>query len=269
MRNLIAVLSILVAFFGIAHAEAPYVGATEADREFDRITAADMKVIAAKKAIITSRSFGQNMLDGIDRCSAKNPMYKVPYVRNLANLHMGDPVTKVPADLFSKYSLIHYLCTIEPLDKRIDELAYYLRTEPWSFGTQAEVCMVEYHGSRPDFFATYQKKMEALAKEFPKITFIYVTSGLMPRADYPANEASWEFGELVLKNCRGKVPLIDWRSLLSTRADGTSAGHMMVPEFNELPAGNPDKTHPNGAFPEERLGRAWLVMMWKLFCAPK
>ncbi len=262
-------LALLVSALAVAvRAQAPYVGAAEADREFDRITAEDLRTIASKKALIVSRSFGQNLLDGLDRVAARKPGFKVAYARNLANLHMGDPMSKVPADVFEKNSIAHVLITIEPLDKRIDQAAELLRHPPWEFGKKADVVMVEYHGSKPEFFPTYQKKMDALAREFPNIRFIYVTSGLMPRENDPGNEASWAFGELVLKHYKGKVPILDWRDLLSTRPDGTPVGHQMVPEFNAYPRGNPDRTHPNSDFAEERLGRAWWVLMYKLFCAP-
>jgi len=61
-----------------ARAWAPYVGANEADNEFWRITPAHMAVIATKKGIITSRSYGQNLMRGIgNRLAYQNPVYKL------------------------------------------------------------------------------------------------------------------------------------------------------------------------------------------------
>jgi len=237
-----------------------YVGATEADTLFSTITAEDMAIIRTKNVLIASRSYGQNMLDGIDRLKAVNPMYALDYGRNIVNLFYV-PESNMPADVFSRDHVVHYLCSLDPETKRLDEFDRYLRNAPYQFASKIDVAMVEFHQASPATFPYYKQKMDGWRRDFPNIHFIFVTAGVQPLGpNDDNNEASWQFGDLVEANYRGVAPLMDWRDLLSTHADGTSAGHYMASEFNlNYPSG--DSLHPNAPFIEERLGKALLVML--------
>jgi hypothetical protein len=251
----------------LARAQAPYVGASEADNEFSRITAAEMKIIRANKALITSRSSGLNLVTGLTRLARKNMLYSTKIAQGVVNLFYDSP-DKMPVGIFENNDIVQYLDAVNPPTRRFDDAGKYLRLAPWSFASVVKVCFVMTHGLTPKDFGEYCSRMDALRKEFPGIVFIYATPGLLPVPDAPNNTSAWEFGDLVLAKYKGIVPIIDWRNLLSTRPDGSFAGRMMVPEYNALPPGRPDKIHPNGEFIEERFGRAWLVMARKIFCSP-
>jgi len=61
-----------------ATASAPYVGAAEADKEFRRITAADMEIIRSKHVLFGSRSSGLCLREGLALLAARNRMYALP-----------------------------------------------------------------------------------------------------------------------------------------------------------------------------------------------
>ena len=243
-----------------------YVGATEADTLFSQITQADMDVIRTAKILFASRSYGQNMLDGITRLTNQNSMYALDYQRNIIN-RWNQPHSDLPTDIFSQHNVNHYLVplsnyldpTYSPgLAARIDDLDDYLYDAPYQLGGQVDVVMLEYHSCDVATYPYYAAKMAQWKADFPDVTFIYVTAGVQPEGPNDgANEASWAFGDLVMANHLGVDPIMDWRDLLSTHADGSSAGHYMCAEFNM----NGDLLHPNDAFPEERLGKALLVML--------
>ena len=267
IRGWIYALVVALAATSTAQGQAPYVGASEADNEFWRITPEHMKVLQSKKILVGSRSFCQNLLSGLNRQATKGPEYKLNAVRNFVNL-VEKPLESFPTDAFTKYQLVHYLCSLSPLSKRVDEFDTLLRQPPHSFGKSLDVAMIDFSSVKPDVFDHYSQKMDALRKDFPSIKFIYVTGGLHPESRGKPEDDSWEFSEKVLRAYRGRVPVMDWRSLLSTHADGTSAGQFMCAEFNTRPAAKPDQTHPNAPVAEERLGRAFLVMLYKLYCNP-
>jgi hypothetical protein len=200
------------------------------------------------------------MLDGLDRLTNKDANFAVDYGRNIVNLFYV-PESNMPADAFDRDHIVHYLCSIDPYAKRLQEFDRYLRNAPYSFASKIDVAMVEYHQCEPNAFSYYKQMMDGWRHDFPNIHFIYVTAGVQPKGPNDSgNEMSWQFSDLVEANYRGVQPLMDWRNLLSIHPEGNSAGHYMCSEFN-LNYPNGDNLHPNAPFIEERLGRAFLMMM--------
>jgi len=278
-RDLLTAVAVGLVLTSGVQAWAPYVGASEADNEFWRITPAHMAVISVKKGMVTSRSFGQNLMGGVGNMAAKNPMYKCYYSTNVISLlnYPTDPLTAMPATFFeptSSYApnnrILHYLCQITPLTNRIDHFEYYLSTAPYQFANILDWGFIEYH---PDngmsdvaFFNSYKAKTDAMAAAHPTMKIIRVTAGLWPQTGRADNEAAWTFSDRVMNPANGiygQAPIYDWRNILSTHPDGTSAGHMMCLEYN-----TGDQTHPNQPFIQERLGRGLLLMLYKLYCNP-
>jgi hypothetical protein len=280
LRALSGVLS-MVLLASTVQAAAPYVGASEADNEFYRITPAQMAVITAKRGMVTSRSFGQNLLGGLGSMAAKNPIYKFYYTLGLTNLlnYPTTALTTMPTGFYgasSSYApnnrILHYYCQITPLTNRLDHFEYYLSTAPYQYANDIGDgwAFIEYHPDNGmtdiNFFNSYKAKMAAMRTAHPNMKFIYVTAGLWPRVGAADNEAAWTFSDRVMdpaNGLRGQVPIFDWRSILSTHPDGTSAGHMMCLEYN-----TGDATHPNQPFITERLGKALIVLLYKIYCDP-
>ncbi|MFW6155298.1 MAG: PKD domain-containing protein [Planctomycetota bacterium] len=245
--------------------DAPYVGAHEADSLFGRITADDMAIISNKKVLMASRSFGLNLKDGFARCATIDPMYTIDYSTDRYDVNNND-IYIVPDDAFTKDHYVQYLCTLWPLTARVTEFETQIRQR---FADDIDAAIIFYHSSTPATFSTYATVMDSLRLDYPDIKFIYVTSGVSPVPGTTSNIDSNLFAEQVLATYRGEVPIYDLLDILSTHEDGSAATfesggrtyRYMCPEFNI----NGDNTHPNAAFSEERMGRAMLVMLYKLF----
>jgi hypothetical protein len=250
-------------------AQAPYVGAAEADKEFSRITAADMEIIRSKHVLFGSRSSGLCLREGLVRLAGQNRMYLLPIgpTYDIA----GKERKEIPDDAPKSFAMIHYLFTLGSTSERAKEFEGLVSR----FAPQLDAAMLDIHvlgadlgpsRAAPDRMPIDEltQTLDRLRKEHPKVRFVYATCRLVPDPNSAANEKAWQLSEVLLKKYRGQVPLYDWRSLLSTHADGTSDGHLTCLEFNI----NHDKMHPNSPFAKERLGRAYLVMMYKLFCSP-
>ena len=255
-RNLIVVLLLL----GVAAplcAQAPIVGANEADNEFADITAAHMDIIRTKKVLFASRSFGLNVQDGLNVLAARDAMYSLNKIWAI-NVMYGDDI---PLDVYDNYDVVNFLATYWPWTARVDEFDNFIRTR---YHADIDAAIIFYHTAGMSVYDYYTQKMDALQADFPNIKFIYVTSGFSPVVGDPQNVASAQFGAAIRAAYQGNAPIYDLGNILSTHADGTSAGDIMCAEFNI----NGDNIHPNSAFSEERMGRAFLMMLYKIFCAP-
>jgi len=250
-------------------AQAPYVGASEADNEFYRITAADMEIIRSKHVLFGSRSSGLCLREGLARLAAGNRMYSLSLgpTYDIA----GKERREIPDDAPKSSAMIHYLFTLGNAGERAREFTGLVER----FAPQLDAAMLDVQvigseltsararpGGAP--IEELTETVDRLSKAHPRVRFIYSTCRLVPDPESAANEKSWQLGQAIVSKYRGQAPVFDWLSLLSTHADGTSAGHMTCLEFNK----NNDKMHPNSDFAKARLGRAYLVMMYKLFCSP-
>jgi PKD repeat protein len=237
--------------------DAPYVGAYEADNFFSTITTNEMNVLRTKKILFLSRSFGINMVEGLARLEAKNPVYDFnsSYVKyEVQTLGLGT----VETNAFAKYNFVHCMATYYPHTQRLIELSTLLRDPPYSFGTQVDVVMVDYHTATAALFDTYKSTMDSLQAEFPNVKFIYVTSGFSGWQYAADNANSAAFGALVRNAYKGKVPLYDWGYILSN--DG-GCGDVSCPENITDPTG----LHSDSPIGEERVGKAFLLMLRDLY----
>jgi hypothetical protein len=254
---------LLLTLAGVAQAGPPfYVGPQEVDAEFSRITAADMAVIRSKHVLMASRSFGLCIMSGIGSLAATNPIYQLNRSPSYDVNNLG--ASALPTNVFDTYDFVHYLCTLNPnYGTRLAEMDDFVRNR---YHDQLDAIMVEYHFADAAIFPTYQATLDAIRRDFPHIKVIYVTSGYMIDSVYHAsNQASAEFGALSRAAYMGKQPLYDMGKMLGTDSTGTWQGDFLCTEFN-LNYPNGDNIHPNTAFIQERLGKAMLLILYKMYC---
>ena len=240
-------------------APAPYVGASEADNEFYRITAADMEIIRSKRVLFGSRSSGMCLHEGLASLAAKNRIYTMP-LSPIYSPAYGSQPKEIPDEVKS-FALIHYLFTNGSTEVRAKEFEdLFNRFLPQLNAATLDVQVLGGGESTDPMTQTFDR----LRKKHPNVQVIYSTTRLQPDPSSSLNEISWKLGQAIVQKYRGQAPVFDWLSLLATHADGTITGHYTCMEFNT----NNDKMHPNAPFIKARLGRAYLVMMYKLFCSP-
>lgn len=250
-----------------------YVDARAIKERFSTITDEDMEMLRSKKILFGSQSFGVNMAQGLELLAKENKKYdlvsayhKFSYTdwseKAGANKGKNFLLTQLPADVFSKYNFVHFIITIYPWTKRVDELDTLLRAEPHSFGKTVDVAMVFYHtGPSPAEFEYYAKKMDALQADFPNVRFIYCASGLSGPKFAKNNENSFVFSELVRARYKGKAPLYDMGKILS---DDYRDGHVFCHEYSTDPA----DLHPNLPVGEMMLAKGFLLVLRDALRAP-
>jgi hypothetical protein len=265
MRTLwtvVAALAVLTVVWGGQVQAGPpfYVGADEADNEFDRITAADMEVIRSKRVLMGSRSFGLSLLSGVNSLAIANPIYQLNRSPTYDVNNGGD----IPLNVFDNFRFVHYLCTLNPTyATRLAEIDNFVRNR---YHSQLDAVMIEYHFCDAATFPTYQATLDGWRRDFPHMKVIYVTSGYMIDQYYHAsNQASAQFGALVRGAYMGVQPLYDMARLLGTDPAGQWQGDFLLPEYN-LYYPNGDNVHPNTPFITERMGKALLLVLYKMFC---
>ncbi|MBN2584221.1 MAG: hypothetical protein JXL80_14255 [Planctomycetes bacterium] len=258
----LAGLAVLVlAAAGSAQAGPPfYVGAYEADHEFERITAADMEIIRTKHVLLGSRSFGLCIMSGISSLASTNPIYQLNRSPTYDVNNGGD----IPTDVYDNFDFVHYLCTLNPTySTRLAEMDNFIRNR---YHEQLDAVMVEYHFCDAATFPTYQAMLDGWRQDFPNMKIIYVTSGYMIDSVYHAsNQDSAQFGALTRAAYVGTQPFYDMGNMLGTDSSGVWQGDFLCPEFN-LNYPNGDNMHPNTPFATERLGKAMLLVLYKMFC---
>ena len=238
---------------------APYVGAYEADTFFSTITSNEMAVLRTKKILFASRSFGLNTVDGLTRMKNINPMHDLlsSYVRYDV---LNNGLSSIPTNVFSSYNFVHFLATYWPQTKRLDEVDTLLRQAPYSFGNQVDVVMVYFDTGLASVFETYTNVFDTLRADYPNIKFVYVTAGYEGIGHVTENTNSTAFNLKARAALKGKVPLYDLGYLLNNDGEG---GDGFLPEYSLDPS--PNAVHPSAPFAEERLGRAFLLMLRDLY----
>ena len=262
-------LSLLAVFIAVANApaasaadvpkEAPYVNSKAIKERFDQITDQDMDTLRQKKIVLASRSFGLNLHGGLTALAKANPKYELlkSYERYDVNRAGGD-LSIIPADVFSRLTFVHFLATVWPLAKRVDEMDTLFRQPPHNFGQKADAAIIFYHTASPDAFDYYASKMDALRTDFPKTRFIYVCSGLSGPQFARTNEPSFAFSEKIRARYKGKVPVYDMGAILS---DDFRDGHVFCPEYSKDPVG----LHPSAPAGVEALAKGFLLVLAETF----
>ena len=242
-----------------APGQAPYVDSQAIKDRFDQITAADMDMLRQKKIILASRSFGLNLVKGLGQLAKLDSKYDLTssYQRFDVNKAGGD-VGIIPADFFQGKNFLHFLATVHPALKRVEEMEKLLTEPPHEFGKSADAVIIFYHTASPDTFEPYKKAMDSMQARFPKIRFIYVTSGLSGPKFAKNNENSMAFGEKARAELKGKVPLYDMAKILS---DDFRDGHVYCPEYSADPA----DLHPNLPAGETMMAKGFLLVLKEAF----
>jgi hypothetical protein len=188
------------------------------------------------------------------------------------------------ADAFKEPKIINYI--FDTADKRFTYMDDYLRKEPWKFGGKIDGVLqtLYYVGDRKDFQETYFPMLDKEVKDFPNIKFAVATHnvnavGTNPAGKVEKEDSAWnirggDYSDAVIKRYYGKLPIFDMRDIVSTKPDGTKAEfekdgkkyRYMVREYAR-PDG--DLIHPNSAEGTARLGKGFLILMAKMFCADK
>lgn len=242
-----------------ATAQAPYVDSKAIKERFDQITQADMDLLRQKKIILASRSFGLNLVKGLGQLAKTDPKYSLTtsYERFDVNKAGGD-VGIIPPDFFQNKNFLHFLATVHPATKRLEEMDRLLSEPPHEFGKSADAVVIFYHTASPDVFEPYTKAMAAMQAKFPKVRFIYVASGLSGPKFAKNNEASFAFGEKIRQELMGKVPIYDMGKILS---DDYRDGHVYCPEYSADPA----DLHPNLPAGETMMAKGFLLVLKDAF----
>lgn len=242
---------------GVFADSAPYVGAYEADTFFSTITSNEMDVLRTKKILFLSRSFGLNMRDGLTDLKNQNPMYNI--LGSYVNYDvMNNGLGTVATNAFANYNFVHCMATYWPHTTRLTELNTLMRDAPYSFGNQVDVVMVYFHYALESVFDTYTNTLDKLQADYPNVKFVYVTAGFMDTNHVSENTQSAAFSAKVRAKYRGNAPLYDLGYILSND-DPAFLGYR--PEYSTDPAG----VHPNAPFAEQRMGKAFLLMLRDLY----
>jgi len=242
-------------------AEIPlYVDSKAIKERFSTITAEDMDLLRSKKILFVSRSFGLNTFKGLTALAKEDPKYTLlSSFQRFDVFKAGGDLGVIPADIFTKVSLVHQMATHYPFSKRIDEMDAVLRNEPHVFGKKVDVAFLYFDNmTQPELFDHYAAKMDALRADFPGVKFIFSTSGFCGPSKAKENELGHQFSEKVRERYMGKVPLFDMGKILS---DDFRAGHVYCPEYSADPA----DVHPNLPAGEAMLAKGFLLVLRDAF----
>jgi hypothetical protein len=241
---------------------APYVNAAVADTEFHRITAADMDVIRSKKVLFATRSYGQNLYNGLVSLANKNPMHNLlnSYVRYDV-FSAGGNLGVIPPDAFHNYNFVHFMRSPSPPADGIYETDRLIRNFPHYFKDNADAVMIyEFASDSAITYGPYTTTMDSLRASFPYINVIYSTGALFdPRYAATDNIAYAQYNAAVRSRYKGRAPFYD---LAYMQNNDSACGDNMCANYTTDPAG----THPNTEFIQERLAKGFLVMLYKLYC---
>jgi hypothetical protein len=162
----------------------------------------------------------------------------------------------------------------------------FLRKEPWKFGEKIDGALqtLYYISDKKDFQETYFPILDKLVKDFPKIKFAVATHninavGKTLRGTEEKEDSMWnirggDYSDAVIKKYYGKLPIFDMRDIVSTKPDGSVAefehnGKKYRKMFREYNLDPGDLIHPNTPEGSERLGKGFLILLTKMFCADK
>ena len=250
---------------------APFIDSKAIRERYSSITPADMEMLRSKRILLASRSFGLCICDGL--VGESNSLlgnvtlypgatgFKAGAYERFDVFKVGGKLDIIPPDIFKTRHFVHFLCTIDPYDKRVDEVATLLKDSSHHFATEVDAVMIEYHQCTVKAFDAYASKMDALRREFPRIRFIYTTAGFMGPKYAKENEESHLFSEKVRQVYKGKVPLYDMGAILS---DDFRVGHVYCPEYSKDPA----ELHPNMPAGRSALARGFLLVLRDSFRMP-
>ena len=266
-----------------AGAKAPiYVGAYSVDHEFKFVTEECMKIIRSKKVLFGSRSWGLGLGTLMAR---KDKKYEVVWDSH-SRERVNDTERVLKADAFEQPKIVHYVFDMVP--KRWAYMDDFLRKDPWKFGGKIDGAFQSlYCGAQKEaqqMAEEYFPMLEKLIRDCPKVRFAILThpvSGDGPdmKGKHKDAASAWNIGggdysDKVVKRYYGKIPILDIRDIVSTHADGKPCTfehngktyRKLCPEYN-VKGG--DLIHPNTPEARERMGKGFILLLAKMFCADK
>src|SRR4030042_2230550 len=235
---------------------APYVNAAIAETEFSSITAQDMEVIRSKKILLVGYSGSLCMRGGLRSLACGNNMYCILpgcCASSTFDYSIRDGIP-VPADAFSLQNFVHYK---GPNDGGVAPESFdeEIRTK---FSNIIDVAMI--HGDAA--WGNYKTIMDQLRADFPNINFIYTTPSYKSycETDPAIIEERAAYIASIRSSYKNVAPLYDLAALTSD--DGTCGNQACAAYFTS------DCIHYNSAYIESLMGKAFLVMLHKLFANP-
>jgi len=265
-----------------AAAKAPvYVGAYSVDHEFKFVTEECMEIIRSKRILFASRSWGLGLGTLMSR---KDKKYEVIW-----ESHRSERVTEkeriLQADAFDQPKIVHYLFGAAP--RRWAFMDDFLRKDPWKFGGKIDGCFQSlYCGPEREakqMADEYFPMLDKLVKDFPNVRFAIFThpvsaDGTDRRGKKREAASAWNIGggdysDKVVRRYYGKVPILDMRDIVSTHPDGKPCTfehngktyRKLCPEYTV----NKDLIHPSSPEARERMGKGFILLLAKMFCADK
>jgi hypothetical protein len=259
----------------------PYVGAYSVDHEFKFVTEECMKIIRSKKILFGSRSWGLGLGTIM---GSKDRKYELVWESH-ASERVNSTERVLKPDAFDQPRIVHYVFEMVP--RRWAFMDDFLRKDPWRFGGKIDGAFQSlYCGPQKEaqqMADEYFPMFDRLIEDFPNVKFAILThpvSGDGPdMKGNPKDAASaWNIGgghysDAVFKRYYGKIPILDIRDIVSTRPNGKpctfeSNGktyRKLCPEYNI----NKDLIHPNSPEARIRMGKGFILLLAKMFCADK
>lgn len=237
-------------------AEAPFIDAKAVKERWSTVTPQDMEKLRQQKILFTSKSIGLNLVTGLGLVGKADKNYDLVAGFQRFDVEKKGGLPIVPADIFQTTGFVHILGTRYPLPKRVEELDELMRKEPWQFGTKVDVIMAIYAEVKPDVFPVYQKLMDDLVRDYPRLRVIHATTSIFapgPVADRSQKNME-EFNTLLRNHYRGKAPVLDLAAVLS---DDYRNGAVMCPEYTKDPTG----VHPSQPEGMTAIGRAFILAL--------
>ena len=241
-----------------AEDEAPFIDAKAIKERFATITQQEMDSLRQRHVLIASKSMGLNLVTGLNLLAKQSPMHDISTGFQRFDVEKKGGLAIIPADIYQKSKLVHFLATRYPVIKRVEETDQLMRRPPWTFSAHVDVVMIVFVAEvTPAFFPSYCAMMNALARDMPRTRFIHCTSSVL--ADGPEKSDRsvpnmLAFSELVRATYRGKAPVYDLAAILS---DDFRNGTVMLPEYSKDATG----VHPNQPAGEIQMAKGFILAM--------
>ncbi len=237
----------------VAVGEAPFIDAKAIKERFSTITPQDMDELRQRRILVISMSMGRNLVSGLQLLGKSEPKYNI--TGNMIRFDSpGSEMQAIPGDVSADPRLVHMIGVRRPAIRRVEQIEQLLRTDPWLLGNKVDIVMIIYVAEVDGkFFPTYQQRMEALRRDFPKTRFLHCTTSVI--ADVPGarnSKGMQDFSDQMRAAYRGKELVYDLGAILS---DDFRNGPIMLAEYTKDSTG----VHPDKAEGMLMMGRGFVL----------
>ncbi|MDO8647761.1 MAG: LamG-like jellyroll fold domain-containing protein [Candidatus Diapherotrites archaeon] len=275
-----------------------YVGGAEVNTEYDTyVTPQCLSILNTKRILMAGKSNQHYMFIGTRRFDSGMAIDEGPQnVPGLTN-YGYEPYNgeNIPANIFSGISgqkTVYY--SVIDSSNRYAEFNAFFRNIPFSGngytytynfsddGVDAAMMDPRLWSTPEILYSSYTSTFDALQADFPAIKFIYFTH-IYYGNDQTLQGIPEAYNNMIYQNKLGQVPIFDWGDIVSTQQSigGTTCTRQLN---NPLAAWNNsacvckytdgyrhgcsgyDGTHYSDPAMEDRMGKAYLLMLAKLFC---